>query len=973
MDPYVRVLLVEQEPDTISVVSLLLSEIKECRLEISLSGEEALLTIPDFDPDLVLFAHGLFGKNGREVISEIRRNHPSVYLIVSLPDPSDPEVNEFMMAGANDCVLKDKNYVPNLVLAAKKALIRIAERREFSLPPLNRAEQIAMDENLPDIIFKLDKSGKILYANRVITDILGFDQKEIVAKSFIDLVVGVESRKRFQDYVSGVESQTGFRGLIWLKGKNGLEQDFQVNCSLEDNGIYGVLRQADLIESSEDPFRSRDRIGGPSVMEEMPLRIGPYRIITLLGAGSMGRVYQGFDEQLERFVAIKILSTGRISDKDYFERFHREAKLLASITHPNIALIYYFGTLEGLPYFCMEYMAGGSLENMLEQKTVFDPESALAYTMQVAIGLNKALEKGVVHLDIKPSNLMLAEGDRVKIVDFGLARTSRELERITTNIVGTPLYIAPEQIQGGLADFRSDIYSLGMTFFEMLYGFVPYSGKTLPEIFRARLHEEMPPRETLSPDVPSPLYDIVQRMTSIDPAKRHSSYSKLIEDLELARRAMLEKDVVVEIPAPPQGSSVYSRGQLYDRSFAEILGEIAKKNMSGKLTLSWIDLHKTIHFKSGNIIAVLSNQEGESFLDLLLQQHQLTGEKARKIQGDSSDLFLGYSSAMQEVNHEVREKMSGDLLDLAWRILQGLFSWVVGEFLFEKGEFSGQGTLQISAGEALTRGVKGWADYGTVQRRFQGGECRIDLNPDFQQLLSHIKIAPADAFMLFRFEKNILFRELFDLSGISEEEFFRLIYLFVCVGIVEIHPIAPSKAPARKLPKPEYVAPKPPEPVPQPAQSAAPEPERDTLHQEMIESMTQGHRFASADSRSLSAEDLGMYYYQCAVKSVGDKNHWAAVEYCRKALEYRKEARIYRLMGEALATHPAFRHEAMDAYKRALEIDPGNLATERDVAELYFLTGNFALARSRFQAVLDRNPRDEQAKKRLAEIQKKKK
>ncbi len=971
MDPYVRVLLVEQEPDTISVISLLLSEIKECQLEISLSGEEALMKIPELTPDLVLFAHGLFGRNGREVIAEIRRDHPSVYLIVSLPDAARSQVNDFMMAGANDCVSKDKNYVPNLVLAAKKALIRIAEHREFSLPPLGRAEQIAMDENLPDIVFKLSKSGRILYANRVITDILGFDQKEIVAKSFVDLIVGLESRKRFEDYVSAVESQTGFRGLIWLKAKSGVEQDFLINCSLEENGIYGVLRQADLVESSEDPFRSRDREGEPSVMEEMPLRIGPYRIITLLGAGSMGRVYQGFDEQLERFVAIKILSTGRVSDKDYFERFHREAKLLASITHPNIALIYYFGTLEGLPYFCMEYMAGGSLENMLQQKRFFDPEAALSYTMQVAIGLNKALEKGIVHLDIKPSNLMLAEGDRVKIVDFGLARTSRELERITTDIVGTPLYIAPEQIQGGLADFRSDVYSLGITFFEMLYGFVPYSGKTLPEIFRSRLHDELPTRESLDQAVPQQLYDIAARMTSIDPAKRQSSYSELIEELELARRAMQQKDVIVEVPVTPQGSSVYMRGLLYDRPFGEVLGEIAKKNLSGKLTLSWIDLHKTIHFKSGNIIAVLSNQEGESFLDLLLQQHQLTGQRARRIKGDSSDLFLGYSSAMQEVNPEVRKKLSGELMELASRILQGLFSWVVGEFIFEEGEFSAQGALRISAGEALTRGVKSWVDYGTIQRRFLGGLCRIDLNPDFQTLLSHIKIVPADAFMLFRFEKSILFRELFDLSGISEEEFFRLIYLFVCVGIVDIHPVSIQKAPPRKTLKPAPPPLRPPEPPPPPAPTPPPPPQpqlpesppRDPVPQEAAEPV----------QAARPREDLGLFYYQCAVKSSADKNYWAAVEYCRKALTYRKELRIYRLMGEALATHPAFRHEAMAAFKQALEIDPGNLATERDIAELYFLTGNFALARSRYEAVLDRNPRDQQAIKRLEEIQKKKK
>lgn len=967
-------LLAEEEPETISIITLLLSEIKEVKLSVAFSADEALLKVSEQRDSLVLFANGLQGMKSLEAVRQIHRAFRDTYVIVSLAEQDALQVGDFLSAGANDCILKDGRYVPNFVQAVKKALIRISEREAFPLSSMPRAEQFSLDEHLPDIVFYLSATGKILYANRAVVELLGFSQKEIVHRPFENLIHNHDHRIGFREFVTSTkESHSNFRRIITLKNHRGKKKDFEINFTFKEGDvIYGVARPVDLQDPQTTPVVAPVR--QPEMSQEIPVRIGPYQVLTLLGAGAMGRVYKGFDDQLERHVAIKVVGEKLAAAKDYLERFHREAKLLATLAHPNIALIYYFGTLDGLPYFCMEYMPGGSLENLLREQKTIAPEQALSYTMQVAIGLSKALEKGIVHLDVKPSNLMLAENDRIKIVDFGLARTTHQLQNIPSHIIGTPLYVAPEQIRGGLVDFRCDIFSLGITFFQMLYGFVPHTAANVQEVFRKRLKEGLPSPDKLDSAVPKRLYEIIRRMTDSNPSARYGTYTDLIAELEQVRRGK-PAGYIPEDMSPPVGSSVYIRGLLYDRPFMEVLGDIASKKLSGKLTLSWFDLCKIVHFREGEIVAVMSNQEGESFVDLLMKETQLTGGKARQI-GTSSDLFLHYSSAISELSPDMKDKVVSELMNLLWRILQGLCSWVVGEFLFEEGVFPGQGATRIKTSEVLLRGVRGWMDFPTIHRRLQGGRCMIGLNPDFQKLLPLLNVSAADAFILFRFDRAVLFRELLDLSGISEDEFFRLIYLFHCVGIVQLEEI-PEAGPAASRPRkirvletneatqkvifPDTALVKP--PAKEEVQTPPTVPIKEALP---------GTELASKP-KAPEQKDLGLFYYQCAIDSFSSKNYWASVEYCRKALEHRQEARIYRLMGNALATHQAFRHEAMEAYKRALEIDPDNSIIERDIADLYYLSGSYALARLRYQNVLKTNADDQHSQERLKEIAKLKK
>ena len=962
-ESHIQVLLVEQEPDTISLVSLCLSEIRECQLHVASSGEEALMLIPELKPNLILLAQGLHGRDSLEVLKEIHVNYPSIYLIMSLVKKDLDLLHNYGKAGATDCVSKGANYISDLINAVKSALIRIADLQSFQLPPMTRAAQLVMDENLPDIVFLLDLDGKFLYVNRAISEILGHEQKEVVGRTIMDYCAP-EHQKVIREYLSRVSGSPSYTGQILLINKFGNMEVFEANCTLmEDQTIYGVARPLDhdsQADSDQPAKQEEEREVSSQQDEVLPARLGPYRIITLLGAGSMGRVYKGFDEQLERNVAIKVISKALTSDQDYVERFRREAKVLASISHPNIALIYYFDNVDGLPYFCMEYLHGGSLETVLQESKKLDPETAISYTMQVALGLSEAEKKGVIHRDIKPSNIMLAENNRIKIVDFGLAKMAREKQDLDSSIVGTPLYMSPEQLQGSAVDFRCDIYALGLSFFRMLYGFIPFSGTTIGEVFSRRLHEDLPVRDKLDSSVPSNLYRIITVMTARDPAKRYAKYSDLVEALENSRRSILQGTAVMEEPPPrAAGEAIRMRGTLYDRPLPEILGEVARMELSGKLTLSWIDLVKTLHIQQGKIVAVLSNQEGERFYELLQEWHQITGKQAREISESSIDLYMNYSSMMSGVNPDTRQKMFQSIQDLGWRILQGLFSWVVGEFIFEDGKFPAQLMLEIQTADIVTRGVKEWMDFATIRRRLMNGKCRIVLAPDHDRLLKSIKIAPADAFLLFRFENNITFQELLNLSGVQEEAFYRLIYLFHCFGIITLSKMDDDSAgaPSRKLERTPVPPARKTEVTGKKAPASKIGPSISTTEEQQSNQRPQS-----------SVEDPGFYYLRCAIESYKNKNYWACVEYCKKALEYRKDANIYDLMGQAFSTHLKFRHEAMDAFQKAIEMDPTNPKIIRNMADLYFFTANYALAKAKYQEVLKFLPKDEHSKDRLDEI-----
>ena len=265
---------------------------------------------------------------------------------------------------------------------------------------------------------------------------------------------------------------------------------------------------------------------------------GRYRIVRRLGSGGMANVYLAEDEELGRQVAIKILNDRHASDDSFVERFRREAKNAAGLSHPNIVSIYDRGEAEGTYYIAMEYLEGRSLKDRIVAEGPLPIPAAIDATRQILHALGFAHRGGVVHRDVKPHNVLLSpDGSerRYKVTDFGISRTSASQMTEAGSIVGTAQYLSPEQARGAPVDQRSDIYSVGIVLYELLTGKLPFTGETPLEIAMKHLSEIPKPPSALRPEVSPDLDMVVLRALAKDPADRFESAEEM--DRELARVA----------------------------------------------------------------------------------------------------------------------------------------------------------------------------------------------------------------------------------------------------------------------------------------------------------------------------------------------------------------------------------------------------------------------------------------------------
>jgi serine/threonine-protein kinase len=260
---------------------------------------------------------------------------------------------------------------------------------------------------------------------------------------------------------------------------------------------------------------------------------GRYRVVRKLGAGGMADVYLAEDEELGRRVAIKILNDRHANDEQFVERFRREAKNAAGLSHPNIVSIYDRGEAEGTYYIAMEFLDGRSLKELLIARGPMPIADAMQYTRQILNALRFAHRKGVVHRDIKPHNVMVDGDGRLKVTDFGIARAGASQMTEAGAIVGTAQYLSPEQARGAAVDQRSDLYSIGVVLYEMLTGHVPFTGDTPVEIAMRHLSDAPRPPSTIRPEIPPDLDMIVLRALAKNPDDRFQTADEM--DAELAR------------------------------------------------------------------------------------------------------------------------------------------------------------------------------------------------------------------------------------------------------------------------------------------------------------------------------------------------------------------------------------------------------------------------------------------------------
>ncbi|MFE8699028.1 Stk1 family PASTA domain-containing Ser/Thr kinase [Cytobacillus sp. FJAT-54145] len=262
---------------------------------------------------------------------------------------------------------------------------------------------------------------------------------------------------------------------------------------------------------------------------------GRYKILDMIGGGGMANVYLAHDMILDRDVAVKVLRLDFANDEELIKRFHREAQAATSLAHPNIVSIYDVGEEDSIYYIVMEYVDGQTLKQYIQQHSPVRVEVALDILKQLTSAISNAHQNHIVHRDIKPHNILIDRDGNVKITDFGIAMALSATSITQTNsVLGSVHYLSPEQARGGMANKKSDIYSLGIVMFELLTGRLPFSGESAVSIALKHLQSETPSLKRWNPSIPQSVENIVLKATAKDPFHRYNSVEEMEDDLRTA-------------------------------------------------------------------------------------------------------------------------------------------------------------------------------------------------------------------------------------------------------------------------------------------------------------------------------------------------------------------------------------------------------------------------------------------------------
>lgn len=295
---------------------------------------------------------------------------------------------------------------------------------------------------------------------------------------------------------------------------------------------------------------------------------GRYEIMSRIGTGGMADVYKSRDHKLNRFVAVKVLKREFREDETFVRKFQSEAQSAAGLIHPNVVNVYDVGEDRGLYYIVMELVEGITLKDYIQKKGRLTPKEVISIALQVCAGMDAAHSNDIVHRDIKPQNIIISREGKVKVTDFGIAKATSS-NTISTNAMGSVHYTSPEQARGGFSDAKSDIYSLGITMYEMITGELPFDGDSTVAIALKHLQEEIVPPSEIVPEIPYSLEQIILKCTQKSPSRRYVDTSQLVLDL---RRSVADPEGDF-VKIAPLGNASDTR-----RMTAQELAEIQNMN-----------------------------------------------------------------------------------------------------------------------------------------------------------------------------------------------------------------------------------------------------------------------------------------------------------------------------------------------------------------------------------------------------------
>ena len=434
-------------------------------------------------------------------------------------------------------------------------------------------------------------------------------------------------------------------------------------------------------------------------------KVENYKIIESIGVGGMGEVYKAIHETLDRVVALKVIHPELLSNAEIIKRFYKEAKIQAQMTHPNIVTVFDFLEVENSYFLVMEYIEGESIGKIVKKQGPLEINFSLKIFKQILSGIAHAHSKGVIHRDIKPNNFILTEGE-VKITDFGIAHiVSDSAHTVAGTVLGTPKYMSPEQILGERVDHRSDVYSLGVSFYEILTGKVPFGSNTGSDYEIKKGHVELTPTSIceIRPDVSKDLENAIARSLAKKPEARFQTVDDFLASLKIGVSSDLSININTinssETTAPnlytddtTSGSGSHigfedldeydEKGEIEKRFFSQTLCLFYREKKTGILYVD-SDIELKIYFLQGNIVFLHGSNQRYALAELLVNQSTITREEQQTAIAFANERDIKIGEALIKMGKISPHQLSSVLEDQIRKRLVGGFCLLNGKFYYK--------------------------------------------------------------------------------------------------------------------------------------------------------------------------------------------------------------------------------------------------------------------------------------------------
>jgi serine/threonine protein kinase/tetratricopeptide (TPR) repeat protein len=605
------------------------------------------------------------------------------------------------------------------------------------------------------------------------------------------------------------------------------------------------------LASGSSPERSDSGESAPAALAEPAVtRIGRYEVRSVLGRGGMGCVHCAFDPVLEREVALKVMRAEIVDDPEQKQRFEREARAVARLSHPGVVTVFDLGYhTDGSPYIVMELLRGQDLLARMRAEPPLSLEQKVSIIGQVLDGLGHAHRTGIVHRDIKPANVFLTEDGSARIMDFGLAFFTSS-GATSRSVMGTVAYMSTEQVRGERVDGRSDLFSVGTMLCEMLTGRRPFEGDTPAATLYRIAHDE--PRIDLSSASERPFLTVLKRALARKAAERYQTAAEFATELraclEHARASSVERAPVVPSPAaspsPTASSAVpaatppVSHRKADPSGLFKLLRQIYVGGRTGQLHFSMGGQRKSLRILKGRILHGTSDANGEHLGDVLVR-YGLLGQadleravavvlrERKRLGAVLSETGLLEVDALQEaVGIHVREILFSalDQADVAFNFEDLAESSLETDLVCPQ-----------SMGQVILEATRRVFDPALV-RRLLGETSRVlTLSPDPLLRSQKITLTPADGFVLSRVDGTLSARDVMDLSPLSEEDTERSLFSLLCTGTIGYREEVTGRQasgqttvpPTRRVPPPAAASPS--SPLPRSERAPSPSPVAATL------------------------------------------------------------------------------------------------------------------------------------------------